>query len=71
MAMIVMYKIEEVAGMLKISVSQAYALVNSGRLRCHRLTTKKQGCVRVSQVQLDAYLKATESGISVGEGHIR
>lgn len=61
MSKIVFYKIEEVAEMLRLSVSQVYALINSGRLRCHRLTTRKQGGVRVSQAQLDDYLRSTES----------
>jgi excisionase family DNA binding protein len=56
------FTVAEIANMLKLSVSQVYALVDCGKLRVHRFTTKKHGAVRVSQVQLDEYLKATEEG---------
>jgi excisionase family DNA binding protein len=56
------YTVAELTKMLKLSASQVYVLIESGKLRCHRFTTKKNGAVRVSQAQLDAYLKATESG---------
>jgi excisionase family DNA binding protein len=56
------YTVADLAGLLKLSASQVYALIDSGRLQCHRFTTKKNGAVRISQQQLDAYLQATASG---------
>ena len=55
------YTVNELKDLLKLSASQVYALIESGKLRCHRFTTKKSGAVRVSQDQLDDYLRATES----------
>ncbi len=56
------FTVAEIAEMWKLSESQIYALIDSGRLRCHRFTTKKNGAVRVSQAQIDVYLRETESG---------
>ena len=55
------YTVADLKEMLKLSASQIYALIDSGKLRCHRFTTKKSGAVRVSQDQLDDYLRETES----------
>jgi excisionase family DNA binding protein len=55
------YLVCEVAEILRLSESQVYALINSGRLRCHRLTTGKQGGIRVSEQQLAEFLKTTET----------
>jgi excisionase family DNA binding protein len=56
------YTVTELERLLKLSKSQVYALIRSGRLACYRLTTGKQGCVRVSDEQLKAYLKRCEEG---------
>jgi len=55
------YTVNELSDLLKLSASQVYALIETGRLKCHRFTTKKSGAVRVSQAQLDDYLRETES----------
>jgi hypothetical protein len=55
------YTVADLKEMLKLSTSQVYALIETGKLRCHRFTTKKSGAVRVSQAQLDDYLRETES----------
>src|SRR5437870_4709737 len=55
------FLVSEVAAALRLSVSQVYALIDSGKLRAHRFTTKKHGAVRVSQQQLDDYLRESES----------
>jgi excisionase family DNA binding protein len=66
------YTVTDLKSLLKLSASQIYALIESGRLKCHRFTTRRNGAVRVSQAQLDAYLKATESGTaSPGEEQIQ
>ncbi len=54
------YTVNDLVGMLKVSKSQLYAIIDSGKLKCHRLTTGRQGCIRISQAQLDAYLQETE-----------
>jgi hypothetical protein len=46
--------------MLKLSSSQIYALIDEGLLKCHRFTRKRNGGIRVSQAQLDEYLRLTE-----------
>lgn len=56
------YKVEQLSELLQLSSSQIYSLIASAKLKCHRLTTGRQGAVRVSQAQLDAFLKATEEG---------
>ncbi len=55
------YTITELRTLLKLSSSQLYALIDSGKLKCHRFTTGRSGGIRISQAQLDAYLRATES----------
>jgi excisionase family DNA binding protein len=55
------FTVVQLAELLQLSQSQIYALIDSGRLKCHRFTTRKTGAVRVSQAQLDAYLRDTES----------
>lgn len=54
------YTVAELVEMLKLSKSQLYALIEGGRLRCHRFTRRRHGAIRVSQAQLDEYLKTTE-----------
>lgn len=56
-------KVEEIAELLRCSVSQIYAIIAVGKLRCLHVTTGKQGGIRVSREQLDSFLKASE-----GEG---
>jgi excisionase family DNA binding protein len=55
------YLVPEVAQLLRLSESQVYALIAGGRLRCYRLSTRKQGAVRVSEEHLRAFLDASES----------
>lgn len=54
------YTVTDLVEMLKLSKSQIYALIEGGMLRCHRFTRRRNGAIRVSQAQLDEYLKATE-----------
>jgi excisionase family DNA binding protein len=69
------YTVNELKDLLKLSTSQVYALIETGRLKCHRFTTRTSGAIRVSQGQLDEYLNATEEekGASVppSEGQSR
>ena len=39
----------DVAKRLKLSRSQIYALIDSGRMKCHRFTTGKSGGIRVPE----------------------
>jgi excisionase family DNA binding protein len=55
------YTVADLTQMLRLSASQVYALIDAGKLRVHRFTTRKNGAVRISQAQLDAYLRSTES----------
>ncbi len=54
-------KVEKVAELLNVSISQVYALMNQGKLRAYRLTTKKNGGVRFSERQIEEYLAASET----------
>ena len=54
------YTVADLVEMLKLSRSQLYALIEGGKLRCHRFTRGRNGAIRVSQTHLDEYLKATE-----------
>ena len=38
------YTITELKTLLKLSSSQLYALIDSGKLKCHRFTTGKSRC---------------------------
>jgi len=53
------HTVHELAELLKLSQSQVYALIDDGLLKCHRFTRGRSGAIRVSQVQLDAYLAST------------
>jgi excisionase family DNA binding protein len=55
------YLVAEIAEMLRLSQSQVFALIRAGKLKAHRFSCKKQGALRVSQEQLDEYLRETES----------
>ncbi|HKI30860.1 MAG TPA: helix-turn-helix domain-containing protein [Gemmataceae bacterium] len=57
-----LYTVAEVAEILRVSDSQVYAFINAGKLRCYRLTTKKHGGIRVSDAQLEEFLRDMESG---------
>ena len=54
------YIVAEIAELLRLSSARVYALIDTGKLRVHRFTTGKTGGIRVSQTQLDAYLKAAD-----------
>ena len=54
------YTVRDLEKMLRLSRSQLYGLIETHKLRCHRFTRGRHGGIRVSQAQLDAYLKATE-----------
>lgn len=54
------YTVAELEETLKLSKSQLYGLIESGKLRCHRFTRGRSGGIRISQAQLDEYLAATE-----------
>ncbi len=53
--------VDEVAKKLEISVSLAYRLVESGKLRCCRHGLGR-GVIRVSEDQLAEYLSSAEQG---------
>ena len=55
-----LYLVGEVAQILRLSPSQVYTLIGIGKLRCHRLTSGRQGGIRVSEEQLTAFLRQTE-----------
>ena len=50
-----MLKVSQVAEKLNVSESIVYALIDSGRLACHRIGVGR-GTIRVSTEDLDAYL---------------
>jgi excisionase family DNA binding protein len=55
--------VADVAARLKVSESQIYALVERGLLRCYRITTGKQGGIRIHEREhLEPYLKSVEQG---------
>ncbi|HZY87253.1 MAG TPA: helix-turn-helix domain-containing protein [Gemmataceae bacterium] len=55
-----LYTVKELRPLLKLSTSQIYALIDEGLLRCYRLTTGRQGAIRVSEEHLQAYLAQAE-----------
>jgi excisionase family DNA binding protein len=54
-----MMKVTEVAQRLNCSPSLVYALIESGRLKCHVIGNGRQGGKRVSEEQLAAFLMET------------
>jgi excisionase family DNA binding protein len=52
--------VSDVAARLKVSTSQVYAMITNGKMRCYRLTTKTQGGIRVSEEQLEDFLRSAE-----------
>jgi excisionase family DNA binding protein len=55
------YTVGELSDLLRLSSSQVYALIEEGRLKCHRFTRGKSGGIRISQAQLDEFLQATSA----------
>lgn len=52
-------RVREAAQRLEVSQATVYALVASGKLRCHRVGMGR-GCIRISEEHLAEYLKASE-----------
>lgn len=52
-------RVREVAARLEISSSLVYQLIATGKLRCYRIGNGR-GVVRVTEEQLQEYLKAAE-----------
>jgi excisionase family DNA binding protein len=52
--------VKTAAERLEVSQSTIYALVGSGVLRCTRIGLKR-GCIRISEEQINEYLKEAES----------
>jgi excisionase family DNA binding protein len=52
-------RVREVAERLEVSQATVYALIASGKLRCYRIGNGR-GLVRISEAQLQAFLKASE-----------
>lgn len=52
-------RVREVAERLEISVSMVYALIAAGRLPCTRHGLGR-GTIRISEGQLEDYLRSTE-----------
>jgi excisionase family DNA binding protein len=55
-------RVKEAAERLEVSTATVYALVASGRLRCHRIGIGR-GAIRISDDQLADYLKGSLSEI--------
>lgn len=53
-----LYKVAEVARLLNVSASCVYALIECGRLACHRIGLGR-GAVRVSEADLNQYLASS------------
>src|SRR5688572_13640220 len=64
-----LYKAEELALMLNISVSQIYALHATGKLKAYRLTTKEQGGLRFAAKHVAQLLEESERGGGAGLAH--
>ena len=52
-------RVREAAQRLDVSQATVYALVASGKLRCHRVGLGR-GCIRISEEHLAEYLKGAE-----------
>lgn len=59
--------VQEVKDRLHCSPAHVYALIDAGELRCYRIGLGKQGGVRVSEEQLQEYLKKKEHGQPTGD----
>jgi len=56
-------KVIDAAMLLGCSVSQIYALIDSGKLGCYRISTKSQGGIRIDEeAHLLPFLKSVEQG---------
>lgn len=51
------YTVQEAAARLKISPATVYALINSGKLACHRIGVGR-GVIRISEANIATYLEA-------------
>jgi len=58
-----MFTVSEIAKKLRVSLASAYALVESGQLSCYRIGMGR-GTIRVSEEQLQEYLKPAEQEIN-------
>jgi excisionase family DNA binding protein len=58
-------RVREAAQRLDVSQATVYALVASGKLRCHRVGLGR-GCIRISEEHLAEYLRASEPVIVQG-----
>jgi excisionase family DNA binding protein len=54
--------VKTIAKRLMCSVAHVYALVDAGELACFKIGLRSQGGIRVSEEQLQAYLKRKERG---------
>ena len=55
--------VKQAAEKLEVSQATVYALVASGRLRCHRVGLGR-GCIRITEEHLVEYLKGAEPVIA-------
>ena len=65
------YLVLEISEILRLSESQVYALINAGKLKAHRMTTGRQGGIRVSDDQLQRFLRESQMEPASANGHIR
>ena len=56
-------RVREAAERLEVSVATVYAMVARGKLRCSRVGAGR-GVIRISDEQLEEYLKAAEPRVS-------
>lgn len=61
-----MYKVRDVARLLNVSLGCVYALIESGRLACHRIGLGR-GAVRVSDADLSNFLASSHHQHKQGE----
>lgn len=55
-----MKTVNEIAIQLAVSKAVVYRLIDSGKLKCHRIGLGR-GAIRVSEAQLKAFLDSSES----------
>lgn len=53
--------IKDVAQLLRVSPACVYELVGAGKLACYRIG-KGRGTIRISDAQLEAFLRSNENG---------
>ena len=61
-----MLSVKEVAGTLSVSAKTVYLLIRAGSLKAHRVGAGR-GVIRISQKQLDEYLRSTTPDTEVGQ----